>query len=166
MSMTPEEWKAVCDDITDRMREHTRPFVTPLSYRAGTFHKLAGSGSYVGRNDEHLLLTCEHVARIGKNIEQRFFGSNADHNVREPFVVRADPVIDLAWSRIPDFMWDGAKSSAIQIPYERFAAKHAIRDKFEPLFFRGFAGENVVYRPVERSTPLLPLREAGLRELS
>jgi hypothetical protein len=52
MSMTPEEWKAVCDDITDRMREHTRPFLTPLSYRAGTFRKVAAAISYEPEKDD------------------------------------------------------------------------------------------------------------------
>ena len=138
--MTPEEWKIVCDDITDRMRRHTRPFVTPLSYRKGTYRKLAGSGSYVACSGQHLLLTCEHVARINM-LEQRFSGSSTDYCVRGPFTLKPDPD-DVAWSVVPDIMWDGATDKAKAIPYKRFALKHEAVDQYEPLFFRGFAGEN------------------------
>jgi len=137
--MTPKEWDAICDNITDRMRRHTRPFVTPLSYRTGPYRKLAGTGTYVARDGQHLVLTCEHVTRLG-NLEQRFFRSTTDHRVQEPFIAKPEP--DVAWSIVPDDMWNGARDVSKAVPYERFALKHHVVDTAEPLFFRGFACEN------------------------
>jgi hypothetical protein len=136
----PDTSDAICDNVTDRMRRHTRPFVTPLSYVTGTYHKLAGSGSYIAFNGEHLLVTCEHVARL-TNLEQRFYNSPTDYRVREPFILKPDP-IDVAWSVVSDDMWQAAKVKAKEIPYERFAFQHSVVDQHELLFFRGFAGEN------------------------
>jgi hypothetical protein len=137
--MTPKGWDEICDNITDRMRRHTRPFVTPLSYRTGAYRKLAGTGTYVARDGQHLVLTCEHVTRLG-NLEQRFFNSTTDYRLRLPFIVKPTP--DVAWSVVPDDMWSEVRDKAKVIPYERFALTHHVADRAEPLFFRGFAGEN------------------------
>jgi hypothetical protein len=139
--MTPAQWKAICDDITHRMLEYTRPYVTPLSSRTSAgFRKLEGSGSYVTYEDERLLLTCEHVER-GNQLNQKVFDLTKDYAVANPFFAKPHPV-DVAWSCVPDDMWFGIDHEAQEIPFSRFAVKHALFDKYEPLFFRGYAGEN------------------------
>lgn len=138
--MTPAEWKAISNDVTDQMKEYTRPYVTPLSSRTGAgFWKLEGSGSYVAYEDQRILLTCEHVVRENQ-LHQRFYDLKTDYAVREPFFIKPNP--DLAWSGIPDEMWSGVYHKAAEIPFAKFSARHCLFDKYEPLFFRGYAGEN------------------------
>jgi hypothetical protein len=87
--MTLAQWKTICDDITHRMLEYTRPYVTPLSSRTSAgFRKLEGSGSYVTYEDERLLLTCEHVER-GNQLDQQFFDLTKDYAVANPFFCQA-----------------------------------------------------------------------------
>lgn len=137
--MTKDEFRAICNSVTDQMRDHTRPFVTGLSQRTGSYRKLVGSGSYVLRNERRLLLTCEHVGRF-QNLEHRFWDDTTDYLVREPFTQRSVP--DVAWSMVPEDMWDAVACKAEAIPYERFDVKHSPVSSLELLFFRGFAGEN------------------------
>ena len=149
--MTPEEWLKVCDGITDRMRAHTRAFVTAVSSRVGSYPKLIGSGSYVVRDGQRLLLTCEHVAKQ-PDLEHQFWASDRQWPIREPFTLKPDP-IDAAWWVVPDEMWSGTKHASQAIPYERFAPWHSLADPAEVLFFRGFAGENAYYDWVDYHTP-------------
>jgi hypothetical protein len=45
----PPEWRQRWSEVTDAMRQHTLPFVSPLSACNGTHMKLVGTGSYVSR---------------------------------------------------------------------------------------------------------------------
>jgi hypothetical protein len=132
------------------MRAHTRPFVTALSRRTGSYPKLVGSGAYFWRNGQRLVLTCEHVARQ-PDLEHRFWNSSQWLPFREPFTLRPNPV-DAAWCLVPEDTWSGITHQSDAIPYERFDVEHSIADHHELLFFRGFAGENAPYDGVELKT--------------
>lgn len=141
--MTPDEWKNVCDRVTDSMRGHTRPFVTPLSTSNDDHVRLVGSGSYVEVHGRPILLTCEHVARNAP-MEYRFYGSESVFRYPRPFTMEPHP-IDAAFALITNDAWNAARHKATPIPYARFAPKHNIADPCEILFFRGYAGQNSHY---------------------
>lgn len=141
--MPPSKWIEMCSTITDAMNRHTRPFVTPLTTSDDDHVRLVGSGTYVTAHGQRLLLTCEHVARISP-MEYRFFGSDSVFRHPEPFTSDPDPT-DAAFARITDDAWSRAKHQADAVFYERFAHQHSVATQTEPLFFRGFAGENAYY---------------------
>lgn len=60
--MTPQQWKTICEKVTNDMLVHTRPFVTPLGTANEWSVRLVGTGSYVSRDARRMLLSCEHVA--------------------------------------------------------------------------------------------------------
>src|SRR5262245_55173412 len=122
------EWRRHCDAVTDEMREHTRPFVTGLSHRASGHRRLFGSGTYVLRSGQRLLLTCEHVARHPR-LEMRLWPGTKDYVVPGEFTLRPDP--DLTWCEVPDDMWLGIDHKANAVPYERLASRHHVGDQSE-----------------------------------
>lgn len=141
--MEYDKWKAICSEVTDAMRNHTRPFVTPLSTSDNERIRLVGSGSYVTINGIRILLTCEHVART-QPMEFRFNG--CEHVFRHPerFTMEPHPV-DAAFAAITDQVWSREDHEAQSIPYGRFAPRHHVTQREELLFFRGYAGENARY---------------------
>lgn len=141
--MTPAQWMAINNSVTDAMLAHTRPFGTPLGTATDTSVRLVGSGAYMTREDRHLLLTCEHVARE-QPIHYRFHGSEDVFEHREAWTMDRHP-IDAAFATIGDTAWAACAHRAATIPYGRFARVHQIVEPAELLFFRGYAGENARY---------------------
>lgn len=141
--MTPQQWKATCDRVTDAMLAHTRPFVTPLGTETERDVRLVGTGSYVSRESRRILLTCEHVARV-QPMHYRFHGSDDVFEHRGPWTMEKHPV-DAAFALISDPAWAACPHQAQPVPYRRFGLHHAPADHAELLFFRGFSGENARY---------------------
>lgn len=138
--MTQEQWKQICDRITDAMLAFTRPFVTPLGTETPTEVRLVGTGSYVMLGDRRILLTCEHVARH-QPIHYRFYGSDDVFEHLGPW--RMDPhTVDAACAPISDPTWHAVAHQAQAVRIVKFAKKHQIFGREELLFFRGYAGEN------------------------
>lgn len=141
--MTPQQWKTICDKVSDDMLVHTRPFVTPLGTESPLSVRLVGTGSYVVRKNHRLLITCEHVARI-QPMHYRFNGNEDVFEHRGPWTMDKHP-IDAAFAPITDLAWAACPHQAEPISYDRFAWYHAPADRAEILFFRGFSGENSHY---------------------
>ena len=141
--MTPTQWMAINNSVSDAMLAHTKSFGTPLGTQTNTTVRLIGSGAYVAREDRRLLLTCEHVARE-QPIHYRFHGSEDVFEHRGAWTVDRHP-IDAAYAIIDDAAWTACAHRASTIPYGRFAPVHRIVEPAELLFFRGYAGENAHY---------------------
>ncbi len=144
--MNNDDWRQISNYVTDAMREHTRPFVTPLSRNEGGYWKLEGSGSYVDRGGQRVILTCEHVGRY-PDLHCAYWQEARQHRIAEEFELRKNA--DLAWAVIADDVWAGNNHNAQTVPYSRFAERHSVVDKAELLFLRGFAGENSSYDLVD-----------------
>jgi len=141
--ITISQWLNICDQVTEAMKVHTRPFVSPLSTSDDQHVRLVGSGSFVGLAKHRILLTCEHVSSVGL-MGYRFLGTETVHLHHGSFV--GDPFpIDASFTEISDSVWLQEPHQAATVPYDRFALKHAPIDQSEILFFRGFAGENSHY---------------------
>jgi hypothetical protein len=143
-AMTPEEWKATCDAVTDAMRTYTRPFIAPLVQSDEEVVRSVGTGSFIDFSDGRILLTCEHVRREGGE-DFRFYGSDDVFKHPGPWVEEKRPAIDIAFAPVTPALWGATSHQAKGIPYDRFATKHMPGQKEEILFFHGFAGENSKY---------------------
>lgn len=141
--MTPQQWKVICDRVADAMLAHTRPFVTPLGTETERDVRLVGTGSYISRERRCILLTCEHVA-IVQPMHHRFYGSDDVFAHPGPWTVEKHP-FDTAFAPISDPAWAACSHQARVVPYERFALRHALDDRAEIMFFRGFSGDNARY---------------------
>ncbi len=130
-----EDWRKICNFVTQEMRGHTRQFVTPLMHNKS----LEGSGTYVTLNGSVSILTCEHVARRSP-LDYRFFGSNKTLNNHDQWTI--DKNADLAIASLLFDQWTDVSHHASCIPMARFAKSHAPIDCHEILFFRGYAYEN------------------------
>jgi hypothetical protein len=104
---------------------------------------LLGTGSYVMLGGYRIILTCEHVARIGE-VNCGLYGDDEAFGYRGHWFAEPEPV-DLALAPAADSMWLKNRHQAGAIPIDRFAQKHVICDPAELLFFLGFAGENSNY---------------------
>lgn len=138
-------WESTIEEVTEAMRNHVRPFVTPLSMDRPMSNKvtLEGTGSYVLLGGNRVVITCEHVAKRG-DLNLGFYGSPDVFGYRGPWFMDPPPV-DLALAPVTDAVWAKTPHQAATIPYERFAERHAISERAELLFFLGFAGENSAY---------------------
>jgi hypothetical protein len=125
------------------MKVYTRPFVTPLSAETQDTIRLLGSGSYIQYDRQRLLLTCEHVARNG-SVHYRFHGSDDVFEYPGPWTMDPHP-IDAAAVRMSDTEWEVTHHLAAAVPQAKFAMMHRLSQQAEPLFFRGYAGENADY---------------------
>ena len=143
--MTPEEWSAISDQVSNDMLAHVRPFVTPLSREEFSTVRLVGSGSYVAIGSRRILLTCEHVSRQAP-LDYRFCGSPMNNvwGYRGQWTEEGHPA-DIAFAPISDAARKAETHGVASIPYERFAMKHAPCQQAELLFFMGYAGENSAY---------------------
>jgi len=140
--MTPHEWKQLAGWVADRMKEYTRPYVTPMRTANDYGVRLLGTGSYVAASERRILVTAEHVIRGKTEVHNQFWGLETVFHVLEPFVF--DVPLDVAFAPIRSEIWNAEPHSALTISFGRFAIKHEpLRD--ELLFFRGFAGENAYY---------------------
>lgn len=142
--MTPARWLQIQDDVAERMRAHTRPFITPLGTETPQTVRLVGTGNYVEREGQRILLTCQHVACV-QPLHYRFHGDDSVFEYRGP-PWRMDPhPIDAAQAFLSDQAWNSVAHEAATIPISRFSSKHQPIEQAELLFFRGFAGENADY---------------------
>lgn len=142
--MTPDEWAQLCNAVADAMKDHTRPFVTPLTSSTEETVRLEGSGSFVLAGGRRLLLTCQHVRAQG-GVDYRFDGSDVVFKHPGPWVENPSPSVDVAIAELSDTRWSATAHKSMPVPYERFAPAHRIAQREELLFFRGFAGENARY---------------------
>jgi hypothetical protein len=131
-------WTDLCDEVTTRMKEFTRPYVAVLAGRPGRPTDI-GTGTFVA-NGGRRLLTCEHVARFEPTAH--YIDGNG-HIPIEPGIwcIEPDVRIDAASSAIPEDECRRISGSAKMLALSNFADRHAPADK-EVLFFRGIAGEN------------------------
>ena len=141
--MTSEQWEQIKQNVTDAMLEHTRPFVTALGTETDTTVRLVGTGSYVGDENQRLVLTCEHVA-WEKPMHYRFMGSEEVFEHPGPWTLTPHPT-DSAFASISSAQWCATTHQAKAIPLNRFANRHEVVEQAELLFFMGYAGENACY---------------------
>ncbi|MCR8959866.1 hypothetical protein M0765_019635 [Variovorax sp. S2] len=80
-----EAWQRQCNDVTEAMKVHTRPFVVPLSTEDEREVRHVGTGSFLRWNGSVVLLTCEHVA-AQRPTNLSFHGSDDVFSVGQPFV--------------------------------------------------------------------------------
>lgn len=138
-----EEWKALCGVVTDRMKEFTAPFVTPLVHQSSGEPARVGSGTFFTQETATgggaTLISCEHVLRF-LPIQQIPRGSDKLLYLTGTLFSETHP-IDAATIKIEPEEWESTRHSAEVIPFSKFAAKHAPMER-EILFFYGIAGEN------------------------
>jgi hypothetical protein len=140
--MTLGEWKKLVGGVADRMKQYTRPYVTPIRTGNEWGVGLLGTGSYIATGERKFLLTCEHVIRARSGIENQFWGSDTVYGLPDPFV--DDMQLDVVFAPVPDDIWNAEQHQAKLIRLEEFAPKHQ-PVQHELLFFRGFATENAHY---------------------
>jgi len=158
---TREEFNRLCLEVTDRMREHTFPFVASISKEIEPdFGKHLGSGLYLAMGDDTYLLTNEHVARSINEKPLAHQLLNGDHATRisNPFQVVTQPY-DIAVTRIERNLWSQPRNIRRALPAHRLAAKHDPVD-MELLFLLGYSGERSYFSATfetlfTRGTPLL-----------
>lgn len=117
--MTPQQWKTICEKVTNDMLVHTRPFVTPLGTANEWNVRLVGTGSYVSRDARRMVLSCEHVAQE-QPMHYRFYGSDDVFEHEGPWVMEKHP-IDAAFAAISDSAWNACSHQAQVVPVERFS---------------------------------------------
>lgn len=144
--MTPRQWNKLCGIVTDRMKEFTRPFVTPLIYEALGKKVRYGSGTYIEFPDsgtgEKSLLTCEHVARYHP-LQHRPYGCQQPISVSGIMCADRHPC-DVATVKISKRIWLQQAHGAKPLSTSKFTQEHKpVKD--EILFFRGLAGENAYF---------------------
>lgn len=137
-----ETWRKLCNDVTEAMKVHTRPFVLPLSTESEREVRQVGTGSFLCWKGSTVLLTCEHVSSEGP-LNLSSHGSDDVFAATQPFV--DEKSLDAAFVPVGDAEWAACKHDAQAIPAERFAAKHMPSHSEELFFFHGFAGENSHY---------------------
>lgn len=141
--MTPAQWLQIQEDVTERMKAHTRPFITPLGTETPQTVRLVGTGNYLERDGQRILLTCQHVAST-QPMHYRFFGNDSVFEHRGAW--RMDPhPIDAAGALLSDQAWTAVSHQAATVPLSGFAPKHETKERAELIFFYGFAGENADY---------------------
>ena len=140
--MTLDEWKKLAAEVADRMKEYTRPYVTPMRTSNERYVKLLGTGSYVTTKNRRILVTAEHVIRNKTVVEHQFWDLETIFRVADPFIIERQ--LDVAFTPVHDAIWDAERHGAKTVALDEFALKHEpLKD--ELLFFRGFAGENARY---------------------
>jgi hypothetical protein len=139
--MTTDEWKKICDSVSEKMRAHTRPFISPLSAETETDIRLLGTGTYICHEGRRLLFTCNHVV-AEPPIHYGFYNSSGVYEYKGQWT--KDTTSDIAYAEIKHQLWYSSCHLGKVVPFSRFAARHEpISD--ELLFFHGYAGENSTY---------------------
>ena len=133
-----KRWAKTCGEVTEAMKAHTRPFITPLSKETQESVWLEGSGSYVCLANHRVLLTCEHVSLTGP-LDHQFKGSENVYRAQR-FV--ESKFLDISFTPMNDHAWNATQHHADAIPFARFASSHHLATQEELLFIHGFAGEN------------------------
>jgi len=140
---TWEQWNEIAGAVTDRMKDFTRPFVTPLVHEAAGERPRIGSGTYIDLSDggsgDITLLTCEHVARYQPQ-QHKPYGSEQLLSLSGVICADRDPV-DTATVKVGSTAWSEQAHEARSLSISSFAPKHGpVKD--ELIFFRGLAGSN------------------------
>lgn len=135
--MNNDEWNKICSTVTDRMLQHVRNFVCPLSSETETDVRLIGTGSFIEIQARTTILTCEHVA-IEKPLNYRFLNEENVYGYRGEWHSEKEPVD----ASLTDDVLTPAPATDKTIKDHQIALSHQIVDKAELLFFCGFAGEN------------------------
>lgn len=138
--MTVEEWKEICSQVTDRMKEYVQSFVCPLSRETEDAVRLVGTGSLVCLNSRAAIISCEHVANK-EPLNFRYPYSEDVFGHRGDWRMEKEP-IDVGWTESPIAP---TPDSSHVIPPEMIAQSHSIFQPEELLFFYGFAGENSTF---------------------
>jgi len=135
--MTAEEWKQRTDQVTDAMKEFTRPFVTMLVSRAGAALQI-GTGTFVDHGGTKLL-TCEHVARFDP---KGIYVDGAGYGELEKLGSwDLDASVDVALASLPQATWSAISGRAGLLSTGKFARRHEAVYR-ELFFFRGIAHQN------------------------
>lgn len=137
-----ETWRNQCNTVTEVMKVHTRPFISPLSIERDDEVRHVGTGTFLQWAGETLLMTCEHVVAEGRP-NFSFYGSDSVLATTNPF--KTDRSLDAAFVGVSDTQWTALTHQAMPVPSDRVAKKHEPAQYEELLFFHGFAGENSHY---------------------
>lgn len=138
--MTKEEWARICSEVVDRMKDHVRSFVVPLSQSTESDVRLIGTGTFIHGTDGTAILTCEHVARHAP-LDFRPHGREDVYGYRGEWTSFAEP-IDAAWTI--GSLSTPIPPAKIVKPYQ-IATQHILAQPKELLFFYGYSGENSRY---------------------
>ncbi len=140
--MTIEEWSKICEDVSVKMIEHVKQYVTPISKVVSESDgEHLGTGSYIEFDDKKFVITNEHVAKHlnESSLTHKYWNNENIIKFSNPFSTLSHP-IDLAISKIDDRNWSNFKHESNAIPFDRFAKSHDTAEH-ELLFFAGYSGE-------------------------
>ena len=157
--MGQEEWREICDETLELMKEHVEPFMTPIwKYKDEEEILFHGSGSYIEYQGSRFIISNEHVARpiLKYHLTHSFKGNEKIFNIKNPFLSEKHPV-DVSICKVEEGIWINECSEGKSIPLDRFSKKHSVVDG-ELLFFAGFSGERskVIFENCfSRGTPYL-----------
>lgn len=138
--MNEDEWNKKCAEVSIKMTDHIKNFVTPisrvLSEKEGEH---LGTGSYFELDDEKYLITNDHVAEhLNRNsLTHKFWNNQNILKLTNPAISLKAP-IDVAISKIDN--WNSLTHESLAIPSERFSKSHDTVEH-ELLFFSGYSGE-------------------------
>lgn len=136
-------WVAMCNAVTDRMKEFTRPYVTMLVSPPGEKPKI-GTGTFI-ENGGRGVLTCNHVALFDPS--SLFIDEHGSIEMTLG-AWRADKRFDVACAPVSEEEWGKCQDRATLLPMSKLASSSASVAS-EVLFFRGIAGENARYLGAE-----------------
>ncbi len=160
--MSPDEWQSFCAQVTCKMSDHVKPFVSPISKVLSDNHgKHLGSGSYVGGPHARFLITNQHVARHIESapLTHQFLDAEEVLRCTNKFVTIEEPV-DVAVSHISDNSWSQFTHSSDCIPLERFAGQHNPVEN-ELFFLIGYSGERSSFHFGTLNSPGTPYLTQG-----
>lgn len=115
------DWNAIWKTVIDAMKDHTRPFTSPLSKETEEHVRVVGTGTYVFLPGGRGLVTCEHVSRESL-LNAGIYGSEDVLALKAPFAVSTAK--DIAYAPIDDGFWNATVHSARCVPFDRFAVRH------------------------------------------
>jgi hypothetical protein len=140
--MTRQEWNNICYEVSKKMCEHIKNFVTPISrVLSDTDGEHLGSGSYFHFKGNKYLITNEHVARHLSNnpLTHKFNENDTILKLTNPMISLKAP-IDVAICKIENSHWKRLEHTSNAIPFDRFSKTHSPVEG-ELLFFIGYSGE-------------------------
>src|ERR1700722_1439771 len=143
-SFTPakEQFEQIALKVTERMREHTFPFVAAISKEISPSEgEHLGSGLYLSLRNAEYLLTNEHVARsiVEHPLGHQLAGNESVTRISNAVQAARSPY-DLALTLIDRQIWSDAKNQRLALPVERLARRHdPVENEF--LFVLGYSGE-------------------------
>lgn len=138
--MTEEEWSRIFSDVADRMNDHVRSFVMPMSHASARDVRLVGTGTFIRGMSGTMIITCEHVAReVPLNF--RPHGREEVYCYGGEWKLFAEP-IDAAWTT---GSLAAPVSPAKVVQPHQVAMHHDLAQPEELLFFYGYSDENSSY---------------------